>query len=1428
MPSSDTEASVPTPARRAWWARTLRAVFYAAAITLVTLAILSQTGLMRAFVLARLRSTVGCDAACSGARLALGGTIVVRNLVLRVPGAAGREGVFLEAPRMNIALSWLGVLRGGHGAVESVSLLDPTVRLSIGPDRRLNVWPLAGHGGVRPAGRVPNVTVVNGTLELGEHGSSGAGSYHMLDTITLGGSLTQKRPGSSVYVLAMSEKKGGGAATADGAAPAKDGMRAVGEIDLDHLSGRVTLTDVNLDEWGRKTAPTPVRDLWRTLAISGAIREAQMSYDEKAGPGAQFTLDGVTMNIPVPERVEDEGGTTPAGLLAMRGVSGVIRFEAGGLSADLSGSIEDLPCQVVLSMGTLDLASSALDCRIIANRFKLVERPDLMPLAPTLVRRLMRYFSSPTAEVTSARVQAVRDPPSPDGPAALRVSGLIEFDKGRAEFERFTYPMTDMAGTIRFDDKEVEIMRITGRGPTSARLFAKGRVWPLTDDAAVEVTVTVVDIPMDELFERSLPEARRDIFTAIFDREAYARLRDAGLTTPPPAGPASPGAAGGTAPAEFTLGGLAEMSIKVTRAEGPEHDYLTEITLRSKALGVLPRRFPYASVGHDVVVHITDDFAEFDVPSLSGLTGAAGSVKGRVGYTASDYEPEIEVIARAVPIDDWLLFALPGTMPASGAPFEAGPSPTRDEPGALAPGVLVRRLRLRGEAEAEARIRPLDGGGIGYTIDARARGLSAEPGAIVRADGSREAGFPISNLGGTMRLTESSLLLDGVRGTVGGGAAGTTGTVDVEVASIAASPRGPGAAGDGDRAASPAASLRARLFFDDLDVALPIEKLVAAVAPAQGPRLEALRREYRPGGTIDAAVTLASDEAGAIDYLVRLDHLRAPSFDLLGGRVTASGVEGRAEVSSRLASIRGVRADLAFDGAPAGALAVDGGVALRGDLESVLRAEVSGARFESPMIRAFVSRFDEPAAGVMREHDARGAFDAGAMLLRAPGRADSLETWVAPKDLALTRRGEALRFDSIAGRVVIGPEEGRIEDLRARAASWGFALEGAFRRGVAPSADLSLTVDGAAMTPDFRAALPPEADEALKAVGWTLGGGFALRDGRLRLGPARGAFDFTGEASFADAAMDPGAPIREFTGGATIHAWSEGAPGAGEPLAAPGALAAQADVALRFDRCDVLGLRLTDGRARLRTDPATGAFVLPLVTAASNGGQVAARGIIGPPGAPRAAGPGSTRPGRRYEFQIDFAGVGFGPMLADLSEAPGGGTGGGEPPAGTDDRGTLDASLTLAGVSGDPASRRGRGTLRVSGGEVVRLPWIMPLLQLSNLQPPLGEPLGFASAEFYIDGDRASFPIIELTSDSLAILGEGDVRLSDSALDLRFRTRAGRRVPFLTELLESVRDEFVTTRVTGTLREPVFGTEGLTTTRRMIDSVFQGTPRRTD
>jgi hypothetical protein len=117
---------------------------------------------------------------------------------------------------------------------------------------------------------------------------------------------------------------------------------------------------------------------------------------------------------------------------------------------------------------------------------------------------------------------------------------------------------------------------------------------------------------------------------------------------------------------------------------------------------------------------------------------------------------------------------------------------------------------------------------------------------------------------------------------------------------------------------------------------------------------------------------------------------------------------------------------------------------------------------------------------------------------------------------------------------------------------------------------------------------------------------------------------------------------------------------------------------------------------------------------------------------------------------------------------------------------------------------------------VLNVPFLTRLVEVSNFVLPANAKLDFASAEFYLDGGLITFSDLSVYSEAVEILGYGTMTWPAQILDLRFNSRSARPIPVLSAIVQGIRDELVTTHVTGKLGEQQFKLEQFPGTRRML------------
>jgi hypothetical protein len=160
--------------------------------------------------------------------------------------------------------------------------------------------------------------------------------------------------------------------------------------------------------------------------------------------------------------------------------------------------------------------------------------------------------------------------------------------------------------------------------------------------------------------------------------------------------------------------------------------------------------------------------------------------------------------------------------------------------------------------------------------------------------------------------------------------------------------------------------------------------------------------------------------------------------------------------------------------------------------------------------------------------------------------------------------------------------------------------------------------------------------------------------------------------------------------------------------------------------------------------------------------------------------------------------------------------------------GRLSASLGLEGQFDDPASRRGRGDVLVSGREMYNLPVVVGLLQITNLALPVNNPVTEATARYNVQGQRINFENISLRSKSLLMEGDGHLDFATKQVAMSFRTDnpTAFKIPFLSDLWRNAQQELFKIEVRGTIQDPKISNAALNTVTTTVDEVFRTGDRK--
>lgn len=1411
------------------------------ALALIVL-MLMRSPLVGRMVASQIKGLTGCTlegAGATGTYIDLDGRLVIRHFRLRLPGVPGDAGTVLSAEQAVVDLDWSGVFTGDVTPT-AVRLSKPIFRVSQSiEDGDVNLAAIAaqasaGSGGVGTA--PPKIDAMDGVVILAEHAKA-TGQSRTLKELHLSGSFMPINPTRPIYSIRFAET----GQTRDKA------LLLDGRINLDTGAATLKLFNLAFDAWKPESIPTAYREQWRKLNVQGRISSAAMSYDKDNGATVEVTLDNVSMNALIPAESAGPGETKDLGLQA---VSGTVGFSKKGLNATLTGRVEGQSgiSTVRLTTQGTDI-DAALSCEIIAQKVGVTKETELLPYIPARVREYFRAFSGPTGEL-DARVLISRGAPVNGQPAEIQVSGgRITLRHGVAAFHKFPYPFLETSGEFEFDDHSLRIVKLEGRGPSGAMLRADGLISPLTDEAMVDVNVHAEHVPVDKHLLDAMPKDRRRVLENVFSRPEYERLLADKLIRAPGAPMVENG------PPEFALAGECSIDVHVHSPEGKDSPWFTTVDVGFEKAGMLVDPFPLPVIATGVKLHITDDDAKLISGTFRPLSGGTMDLSAFVTFFTGDKRetrPDVRIVARDVPVDALLLHALPRDEPApAGTPAAA-----RE----LSLGELMLRLNASGVIACDARVMadPTQRADdptptIAYDIGVDLAGVRCAP----TLPGDAPA-FSIEDFRGQMRLTRSALSIPAMESHLyrlpspeesGGGP--FVGPLQAASFSLSLEKRLSGDPG------SQRGSMEGTLMVSEANLAAPIERFVGVFSPDAGKRLAAMRVQHEPTGRIHTSVHLkrAPGENAPMEVGVTLDNASNIEFAALGGRVGVDWPEGQIEIhipaeGSESIRFNHVLARLTMDGAACGEAQLDGSVALDSATGTVaapadLTAEFAAWRFESPLLGPLLQRLTSPGtADAYRNFNAVGPFDAKVSVHtetteRRPLPFVRVEAELSPRAMAFDWEGQRIACDEVTGKVTlrtragegVHPVSGRFDALRVKTAAWDAAADGAWY-SPAPAAgatgdrpvQLALTFDvsGRTLDPALRALMPTAAVDAIDALGAEFRGPFALRKGAVRttLGDTPSPTSFTGDLDFTDLAFSIGVPIDRCTGTVSMRVDSR-PPGSSEPTTF--------EVRARADGLRVIGINATSAEAIVTSGSKPGEILIPDVTAQCYGGRLSghvtlqlgeeppalAAGEMGPP-AP--AGPS------HYDAELILAGVQLAPVLADaaaLGATDPGPVGPPDPFTEPDQsRGVIDARLTVAGLSGDLSSRSGGGAIRISNGDIIKLPMMLPLIQVSNFQIPSKDRLGYMQSDFTITGDTAVFDHVSLLSDSVAIVGAGTLKWPGLNLDMKFNSRSNSRIPILSGVIEALRNEIVSTRVKGTLSAPVVSEQPFTGTRELLDRLL--------
>ena len=1407
---------VPLPSKRfVLIAMLIASLLFVSAVLAVT-----RSPLAKSLILPAVGRVIAADVRAESLVVEPNGSIVLRGVEARVPGMSSDAGRFFAVDRAKVDLRWLGLLRG-EVDVRSVVLDEPVVRVSQSIDTgRLNVAGLSilSAGAGTPSADLPELIANGAVIEIAEHTTS---TLRVLKQLRVEGAVRAADSNSGGYFIELVEADAG-----DGRSPlAVTGFFGPGGLTLE-------LDRVALADWGPEVVPAPVRPLWDRMGLAGTVRETRFTYGLDGTVLAEMFVDGVELSLPI-------GESGPAGepnWARMTEVSGVMRLFSDRVQADLEGLFADLPYDVAIAWDGTSL-DAPFEARLESRSFELAAQPEFLPFAPGVVRRRLASFDNPTGLVdASVRISRRVGDDGVIGP--VRYDGVINFHDVTAAYEHFPYRFSNLAGTARFNNDELVIDRIEGTAPSGASILATGRIWPPRSGAQVDLDIRATGVPLDDAINDALGEGRRKIIATLFNEQRYRELRELGLILTPQRqrtlrerreaiaerverairqGDASEALerrlaeidAALEAPA-FALGGAADVQVRILREPGDDSEWERIITVRLPEAGLLPEQFPLPIEAEDVVIVIENDQARLAGGVYRALGGGEATVEADVflGDADDDVLPDLRIEAWDVAVDERLLHAIP----------DIGEDGSGD---ARSAGELLAALGVRGTVACTALIAPRPGTEkLGYDISVTAQGLRAEPASSAGA-------VSFEDLTGTVEVSERRVAID----------------LDAEVIHAGVLPdpvAGLPSAGrlsiEGSLDMMPAGDplIWARIRGERVDLASQLEDAIAGFSTTSAAMLRDARTRWQPSGIVDVDALVRGPLGDELDSRVTLTNIQRLAFTAMGGRIelgeSAGSVTARAGEGGSI-SLESFETELTYEGEPSGSVIASGTLPL-GPVDSYddsaadarLELELEGLRLEGGLASWFASERRGDAVGAWwQKHDPAGVIDASLGVWprldevtdRAQPAPLALDGVIRPKRFDLTARNERVRFSRVDGLIEFDSTGGVFTDVRADAGTWSIAGDGEWSTPEPGATIVRATADLEAqgMPAGLRAMLPAAVAEVVDGIEFDAAGplrGLSIELAASRAaGEDRWAFDTSGDVGFQDASLKAGVQVRDADGSMEFAA-SRPRP----------ELPAEFDLRVLAERALVSGVEATSARVRVMSGEAEREIFVPLISADCHGGRVAGEAVLTP------AGDDSESP-LRYAATLTASGVRLAAVLRDIArslelDSTGLARTNGEfdTPDVDTSRGEIDAEFGISGTVDQPETRRGRGSLRVAGGEVVDIPGILPLIEVSNFQLPASEQLDFARATFYLDDERVSFEDVSVYSSSIEILGFGTMTWPERILDLRFNSRAARRIPVVSDVLEGIRDELISTQVVGPLGDYEVKVVQLSGTRAVLGKVF--------
>jgi hypothetical protein len=402
----------------------------------------------------------------------------------------------------------------------------------------------------------------------------------------------------------------------------------------------------------------------------------------------------------------------------------------------------------------------------------------------------------------------------------------------------------------------------------------------------------------------------------------------------------------------------------------------------------------------------------------------------------------------------------------------------------------------------------------------------------------------------------------------------------------------------------------------------------------------------------------------------------------------------------------------------------------------------------------------------------------------APTTRPVYQVTLNPNKLAATVKSLPYKLTELTGTIEVTPNGATLQNVIGKHGAATIAVNGT---GSADTWNLQLSARRLPVDDDLRSALPPALCKLLNSMKLrgNLSFDFQKLNYRPGKGKAEGDVDLVGGVWFSEASMDLGVPVTDASGVIKLDT----ALRAGKLAGLKGSVQAPAlIVAQRPAKDFYCELFKPENQDVMRLDKIQGSLA---------GGEIAGQVDVAFP----------DNASSRFALGLVL-------RNSDITALTGE----------KDIHGQLTASLALEGSWDDPATRRGRGDVAVSGRDMYQIPLMLGLLQITNLSLPISSPFSEGNARYNVDGQKITFEQIELRASNMIMQGSGSLNFDTKKVRMTFVTDNPNwpKLPLVNELIQGAKHELLQIHVNGTVTEPKVSGSVLTTFQTTVDEVLRG------